>query len=217
MKMKTSFYMLISALFVMVACTPKQETVRFTIASATVDCWGVGKQKCMLVKKGDAAEWEYFYSQIEGFTYEEGYEYVLEVSEEKMEDVPADASSIRYTLVKEVSKTAKESEGLPVVATVEEIQQAKYQWGGKVLEIENTTLGRGAAEGQFPAVVVKIEVTHSSTDLFKEGDVIHAELVSSPQVTPVVGREYVFKAKDAHPAHAKGIYMLDTNLNDLVK
>jgi hypothetical protein len=32
---------------------------------------------------------------------------------------------------------------------------------------------------------------------------------------PVIGREYVFKAKNMHPAYAKGIYMLETNVWDL--
>lgn len=81
--------------------------VTFTIASKLVDCTGVGPMKCMQVKEGDATEWTFFYAGIEGFTYEEGYEYVVEVKREKLEIVPADASSIKYTLVKEISKTKK--------------------------------------------------------------------------------------------------------------
>ena len=57
--------------------------------------------------------WNLFYSQIEGFSYEPGYEYVLQVRKEKIDNPPADGSSIRYRLVKVVSKTQKESEGLP--------------------------------------------------------------------------------------------------------
>ncbi|GAE83622.1 lipoprotein [Bacteroides reticulotermitis JCM 10512] len=67
----------------------------------------------MLVKKGNATEWEYFYSNIEGFQYEPGYEFVLKVKEEKLENVPADASSIKYVLVKQISKEQKESDNLP--------------------------------------------------------------------------------------------------------
>lgn len=84
------------------------------VASRKGDCVGVAPQKCLLVKKGADTNWTFFYSQIEGFNYEEGYEYVLEVKEEKVENVPADASSLKYILVKEVSKTQTTSKDLPL-------------------------------------------------------------------------------------------------------
>ncbi|PTT37503.1 hypothetical protein DBR28_09820, partial [Chryseobacterium sp. HMWF028] len=54
--------------------------------------------KCMQVKESTSAECTNFYSNIEGFTYEPGYEYVLKVKTEKITNPPADASSIKYTL-----------------------------------------------------------------------------------------------------------------------
>jgi len=210
--MKKSIFICMSVLFLF-ACGQKKDTIKLTIASQTVDCSGVGKQKCMLVKKGNAGEWEYFYSPIEGFNYEEGNEYVVEVEQKKVDNAPADASSIRYILVKQLSKTAKTSDNLPPAVTQTTNQ---YQWGGKILEIEHITTGRGAAAGKFPAIVVKIEVSHSATDLFNPGDIIYAELNEPLQVEPVVGREYVFKSNELHPAHAKGIYMLNTTIMDLV-
>lgn len=76
----------------------------FKIASKKVDCEGVIPQKCLLVKMGDQKEWENFYDNIEGFVYEEGYEYVIEVVEEKIKNPPADGSSIKYKMVKQISK-----------------------------------------------------------------------------------------------------------------
>ncbi|MCC9044199.1 DUF4377 domain-containing protein [Myroides sp. M-43] len=78
-----------------------------TIASKLVDCTGVAPMKCMQVKEEGSDEWTNMYTGIEGFTYEEGYEYVVEIKREKLENVPADASSIKYILVKEISKTKK--------------------------------------------------------------------------------------------------------------
>jgi hypothetical protein len=110
------------AVSVMLACssglqtvqyTIASQTVQYTIASQTANCMGAAPQKCLLVKKADAAQWQYFYSPIEGFTHQDGYEYVLEIREEKQENPPADASSIKYILVKVVSKTKKASENLP--------------------------------------------------------------------------------------------------------
>ncbi|RXM38438.1 hypothetical protein BOQ62_17625 [Chryseobacterium sp. CH21] len=63
--------------------------------------------QCMQVKESAAADWTNFYSKIEGFTYEPGYEYVLKVKTEKIANPPADASSIKYTLIEQVSKTKK--------------------------------------------------------------------------------------------------------------
>jgi heat shock protein HslJ len=69
-----------------------------------VDCVGVAPQKCMLVKENPEDEYTFFYDQIEGFDYEEGYEYKLIISEEQVENPPADASSIKWTLVSIESK-----------------------------------------------------------------------------------------------------------------
>lgn len=210
--MKTTFYVSLFTLFFLVSCSTTQ-TSKYTVASQNADCTGVGPQKCLLVKKGTDPNWEFFYSSIDGFNYEPGYEYVLEVKEEKLENVPADASSIKYALVKEVSKTAKTSENLPA-AVIQ--KQNGYQCTGKVLSVDTETIGRGAAAGRFEVTVVKIQVTSSTRNEIKEGSTIHCELIKSPNVQPVVGREYVFKAKNLHPAHAKGVYMLDTNILDLV-
>ncbi|MDE5490711.1 DUF4377 domain-containing protein [Elizabethkingia meningoseptica] len=89
----------------------KSET--FVIASKQVDCTGVGKQKCYLVKEGDSKNWGYMYQSIEGFIYEPGYEYVLKVKTEKIPNPPADGSSIKYILEKVVSKDRKNSGDLP--------------------------------------------------------------------------------------------------------
>ena len=70
-----------------------------------VDCVGVAPQKCMLVRQSPEDPWKYFYDQIEGFQYEESYLYKLRVSEETVENAPADTSNLRLKLVEEVSKT----------------------------------------------------------------------------------------------------------------
>ena len=69
-----------------------------------VDCVGVGPQKCMLVKENPEDAYRMFYDRIAGFDYEQGYEYELRVQVETVPDPPADASSLRYTLVEVVSK-----------------------------------------------------------------------------------------------------------------
>lgn len=98
--------------FIMGGCSCA-ETEDMIVASQTRQCHGVGVQQCMLVKSIVSQPWEFFYGNIEGFDYEPGYEYVLKVKKEKVENPPQDASSIKYTLVKMVSKEKRTSDNLP--------------------------------------------------------------------------------------------------------
>ncbi|PWG06221.1 DUF4377 domain-containing protein [Polaribacter aquimarinus] len=83
------------------------------IASKKVECVGVSSQQCFLIKENEQQSWEYFYDSINDFNYEEGFEYVILVIEEEIENPPQDASSIKYSLVKVISKIKKTSENLP--------------------------------------------------------------------------------------------------------
>jgi len=91
--------------------TEKKDNVfTYWVDSSTVACTGVAPMRCLRVKKGELfedLEWTYFYSPIKGFDYKPGFLYKLQVREEKipLDQVPADASSIRYTLVKILEKT----------------------------------------------------------------------------------------------------------------
>ena len=83
------------------------------IASQKVDCVGVTSQKCFLVKEKETQNWVYFYDSIINFTYQEGFEYEVIVSEEEIENPPQDVSSRKTTLVKILSKIEKTSKNLP--------------------------------------------------------------------------------------------------------
>ena len=92
---------------VVAACGPVGGPAEKTIyvGPRQVDCVGVAPQKCLLVKENPDDDWTMYYDRIEGFDYEPGYEYELRIVEEEVENPPADASSIRWTLVEVVSKT----------------------------------------------------------------------------------------------------------------
>ena len=66
-----------------------------------------------LIKREGKQEWEHFYSEIKGFTFEEGYETVLEVLIDPIAKPAEDQGNEQYTLIKVISKIQKESEGLP--------------------------------------------------------------------------------------------------------
>lgn len=94
------------------ACNTTQnlgkDEVLMYIAAEQVDCVGVVPMKCLQVKESKDDNWTYFYSAIDGFSYESGYEYELLIKKTKVSDpVPADASSIQYHLIKVLKKTKK--------------------------------------------------------------------------------------------------------------
>jgi hypothetical protein len=62
-----------------------------------VECVGVAPQQCMQVKEDADGEYGLFYNQIEGFTFEPGFEYELSVNVETIANPPADGSSLRYS------------------------------------------------------------------------------------------------------------------------
>jgi hypothetical protein len=63
-----------------------------------VGCQGEGPRLCLLVESSAADFPHAFYSDIEGFTFEWGHVYTLEVWVEKVQNPPADGSSLRYQL-----------------------------------------------------------------------------------------------------------------------
>jgi glyoxylase-like metal-dependent hydrolase (beta-lactamase superfamily II) len=74
------------------------------VDSKLVDCVGVAPQQCMLVREDADSDWEFFYDQISGFKFEKGYEYKLKIKTTKIKNPPADASSLKYTLIKVLEK-----------------------------------------------------------------------------------------------------------------
>jgi len=104
---------LLAALFMLVGATltacgaepdiTNQKTIY--VGPSQVDCVGVAPQQCLLLKENPDDEWSLFYDQIEGFDFEEGYEYELIVEEQVIDEPPQDGSMLRTSLVEIVSKT----------------------------------------------------------------------------------------------------------------
>ncbi|WP_297097583.1 META domain-containing protein [uncultured Draconibacterium sp.] len=94
-------------ILLLASCNQSEKAAIYWVNSYRVDCVGVGPMKCLLVQKAEtpeAGKWTNFYSKIEGFEYEPGFIYKLKVKEEQLENVPADASSIKYILVEVLEK-----------------------------------------------------------------------------------------------------------------
>jgi heat shock protein HslJ len=81
-------------------------TETLEIASFKKTCEGVGQSQCLQVRKEGQRNWAYFYNTIEGFEYIPGYKYTIDVLKETIgpKKIPADASSFKYTLLKQIRK-----------------------------------------------------------------------------------------------------------------
>lgn len=81
-----------------------EPTKTFLVDSQLYDCMGVAPMKCMKVKELPSGEWSLFYQNIEGFDYKTGTEYTLKVKVTDIPNPPADASSVKYTLIEVLDK-----------------------------------------------------------------------------------------------------------------
>ncbi|MDC1162393.1 DUF4377 domain-containing protein, partial [Tenacibaculum sp.] len=87
---------------------------KITVASEQGNCVRLASQNCLLIKQEKQQNWEFFYETITGFTYEEGFEYELLVSQKRIP--PAEGrSSIKTSLIKILSKNKKDSQGLTIL------------------------------------------------------------------------------------------------------
>ncbi|MGA0208924.1 MAG: DUF4377 domain-containing protein [Candidatus Nanopelagicales bacterium] len=88
------------------ACSGSSDATRMWIGPELVECEGVAPMMCMQVAYSADDEYELFYDEIQGFDYSEGTSYVIDVTITEVEDPPADASSLAYTLVDVVEETS---------------------------------------------------------------------------------------------------------------
>ncbi|MEQ4923532.1 DUF4377 domain-containing protein [Proteus hauseri] len=87
------------------AANPQTEpTKTFLVDSQLYDCVGVAPMKCMKIKELPSGEWSLFYQNIEGFEFKSGSEYTLKVKVTDIPNPPADAPSVKYTLVEVLDK-----------------------------------------------------------------------------------------------------------------
>ncbi len=89
-------------LIVLLALTTKscQENKIIYVGDHMSECVGVSKQKCLLIKENSKDDWTFFYGKIKGFIYEEGFIYKLKVNVKKNSEPLADASNLKYSLIK---------------------------------------------------------------------------------------------------------------------
>jgi heat shock protein HslJ len=87
----------------------KQDQHVYWINSTKASCIALAPTRCLQIQRSETlnpSTWESFHGSIQGFEYQEGYIYKIIVKENHLDpaDLPADASSIEYTLVEILEK-----------------------------------------------------------------------------------------------------------------
>ncbi len=95
-------FFLILIFFAMASNLFSQQTLY--ISPKKADCTGLIQMKCLQIKFAPEENWQNLYGEIEGFEYEEGYEYVITVEKTDVQHPPDDAPSFRYVFKNLIEK-----------------------------------------------------------------------------------------------------------------
>jgi hypothetical protein len=114
--MKSQFIILVTIFLSIFSCVSDKDDIQSNlmwIDSIRVNCYGVGEQTCYRIQENDHVDenkWSLFYDAIEGFDaqYETGYVYKISVTKIKIDNPPADGSSIKYVFNTVISKALDE-------------------------------------------------------------------------------------------------------------
>lgn len=75
------------------------------VADKLVDCAGVGRQKCLVVREVNSKDWQNFYGQIKDFRFRENYTQKIRVRITPKRNVAADDSALNHRLVRVLSRS----------------------------------------------------------------------------------------------------------------
>jgi heat shock protein HslJ len=103
--MKTNIYLILTLVSLM-SCKSAVNKKTLWVNSSKVACVGVGPMQCLQVKFNASENWSNFYDAIEGFEYQPGFVYELEVQVDTLDkaNLPADKSIYVYKLLNVISK-----------------------------------------------------------------------------------------------------------------
>ncbi len=164
---KRNFYTALFSLLLILGSSAfaKADVIRLTIKEELASCTGVAPQTCFQVKYKNSKNWEYFYSTIQGFKYQPGYRYVIDVTRTKRKNVPADASMYTYQLKKVIKKQKIASKQPSNSNFITQHSWKLLQLNGKHIENTSTYLtfnnakhaiyGSGGCNGLFGAFEFK--------------------------------------------------------------
>ncbi|TAI46818.1 DUF4377 domain-containing protein [Flagellimonas allohymeniacidonis] len=103
--------LLVPLVFLFISCSSDDdgvETANLRVNYYTLPCTGSFPTDCLQVQEGNeigGSSWFNFFGTIEGFEFEPGFVYDLQIEKTRIENPPADGSSYSLRLVRLVSKS----------------------------------------------------------------------------------------------------------------
>ena len=98
-------YLLMFALLFLSACGTEDHTEIITLGPYIQRCYGAhGERDCLMEYNEASGNWEFFYESIQGFDFESGFIYRLEVRLEDRGTDIQDVGRYAYHLVKIIEK-----------------------------------------------------------------------------------------------------------------
>ena len=130
--------------------TDNQDMVlkEYWVNSSKIPCEGVGPMNCLQIQESPEIEegkWNNFYSNFEGFDYRPGNIYRIKVRVEQLPPpIPADASSLKFTLIEVISEKPDLTLQITGIWKVESLGEIQNPTGmGKPLTMELNAAERG--------------------------------------------------------------------------
>lgn len=128
--------------FFLIVASISAQRMTFYVADTKADCYGVSSRPCLQVKEKPGEPYALFYSGIDGFSYEEGYNYKLEIMRVKRENPPADASAYTYYLIKVLSKERSKTYVQKIIPIPDQVALplARISKNGKMEQVSGNSI-----------------------------------------------------------------------------
>lgn len=140
------------------------------VNSLRVHCEGVTPSHCLQIQADSLSEdgWQNFHGTIEGFEFEPGFIYTLEVKRKEVPDPPADAATFTWILVRELSRE------------MDLRAQTNASWSLMQMERSTYTIGEG---GRNPVLDIQVADSRFGGNAFCNSMNGQLEIVSEEEVS----------------------------------
>ncbi|MGI8469151.1 MAG: META domain-containing protein [Pyrinomonadaceae bacterium] len=110
------------------------------VADQKASCRGIVAQDCLQVKRLDEEKFELFRQNIENFKFIPGYFYVLDVRVDNVRNAPADASNIKYRLLRVLARVKAENNPTAMTQNLSGVEWKLTRVEGNPVESEKAAI-----------------------------------------------------------------------------
>jgi hypothetical protein len=191
-----------------------EDVLELEVYEARVACMGEGPRQCLLVRPAGEAEVGLWYDDIDGFTWEPGYRYRLQVRVKRIANPPADGSSRAYTLHRVRSRVLS-----PYADLLEQVRAAEATWTATgpaqytmVQRVDCFCAEAGIGAVQVDVVALQLEPGVRFEDVREVRRVDTGEVLAFEEATRYLGVVHLYRY--IYWSIARDAERIDVELND---